>query len=184
MRKALLFAAVCSLLSTVALAQQKQSLSIFVSDLSYTKRSTDNGQWGGGVGVAFERMFSERLALQGAIAYERHRTYPYLVEDDGSITQVEARRLNIVPIDLTARYHFVNDTRWKPYIGLGAHYVAAPNVDRRFRYQNHLDGAVDGGTTFLLTPSFGLLLNARMLVGDREPYDEQFKISAGLSWRF
>jgi outer membrane protein W len=134
--------------------------------------------------LSFEKMFAERLSLQAAVAYERHRSYPYVVEDDGSFTPVARRNLHTVPIDLTARYHWLNDTRWKPYLGLGAHYVAAPTADRRFRYQDHINGTVNGGVLFMFTPSVGALLDGRALLGDKGPYDTAFKLSAGLSWRF
>jgi outer membrane protein W len=184
MRKVLALLVVVLALPTFAFGQsQKQTLSIFVTDVAASSSRTDS--WPTGLGISYERMFAQRLSLQGSVAYEHHRSYPYVVESDGSITQVDSRRVRTMPIDVTARYHWLNDSRWKPFIGLGAHYVAAPSVDPRFRYENHLDGVVDGGTAFMFTPTIGVLLTSRMILGNREEtYDSTFKVSAGVSWRF
>ena len=183
MRKFLVLVVLGLLVSTVALAQPKQTFSVFLTDVNAASNDRSFDRWGR-FGVGFERMFAERLSLQAAVSYERHRSYPYVVEDDGSITQIGSQRLTVYPIDVTARYHWLNETRWKPYLGIGAHYVAAPDVDRRFRYQNHFAGVVNGGVTFLVTPRLGILLEGRQLVGDRESYDPIFRVLAGLSWRF
>lgn len=183
MRRILVLTVLCLVTPVLASAQQKQALSVFLTDVTSSTNEQSYDRWGR-FGVSFERMFAERLSLQAAASYERHRSYPYVVEDDGSITEVGSQRLTVYPIDVTARYHWLNDTRWKPYLGLGAHYVAAPNVDRRFRYQNHWDGLIDGGVTFLITPQIGVFVEGRQLVGDRESYDPLFRVLAGLSWRF
>ena len=181
MRKVLvLVMALVFAIPTAVLAQQ--TFSVFLTDINQTSDRVN--PWPGGFGVSFERMFAERLSLQGAVAYERHRTYTYVVEDNGSITPVPRENLRTLPIEVTARYHWLNDTRFKPYLGLGVHYVAAPNTDARFRYQDHVDGLVGGGFVFMLKPSLGLLLEGRAIVGDREPYDPPFKVAAGVSWRF
>jgi len=58
-------------------------------------------------------------------------------------------------------------------------YVAAPNVDPRFRYQVHFGIDVVGGTA-----SFGLVLDGKLYFGDYEAYDQPFKASIGLLWKF
>jgi hypothetical protein len=184
MRKVIVFLTLVFSVSSLAHAQQTRTASFFLSDVIQSQTDRRTEQWPGGFGVAFEQTFAQRWSVQGAVAVERHRSYPYVVEDDGSITLVDRVWLQTVPIDVTARYHWLNDTRWKPYLGLGAHYVAAPNADRRFRYQNHLDGEIGGGTLFMFNPAFGVMLDGRVLVGDREPYDQPFKVSLGVTWRF
>ena len=182
MRKVLVFVVLCLSFSTVLLGQQKQTFSVFLTDA--TSHDKGSNPWPGGVGISFERMFAERLSLQGAIAWERHRSYPYIVNPDGTFTLVPRENLRTIPIEVSARYHWLNETRWKPFLGIGAHYVAAPDTRADFRYQSHVDGLLDGGTLFMLTPQFGLLLEGRSILGDREPYDPAFKIAAGVSWRF
>src|SRR5262249_10965842 len=123
-------------------------------------------------------------SAQLAVASEEHNTYPYIVTSTGGIVVVPQETVTTYPIDLTARYHWRNDARWKPFLGAGLHYIAAPNVDRQFRYQNHLTAIVTGGVDYQLRPSFGTFLEAKQLLGDRENYDALLRFSAGVSWRF
>ena len=175
MRKVLAVLAVAAVLPTIAFAQQqlpKQTLSVFLSDVGRSNNFVN--PWPGGVGVSFEQMLADRLSLHGSVAYERHRT----------ITNAASRHLHTLPIDLTARYHWLNDTRWKPYLGLGLHYLAEPDVDPSFRYYRHVNGELDGGVVFMLNRSFGLLLDGKAIVSRTEPFDSNLRLSAGVSWRF
>ena len=183
MRKALILVVLCLALPAVVLAQPKQTLSFFLSDISRAS-ADERDQWPGGFGVAFERSFAPHWSAEGAIAVERHHSYPYVVLNDGSFLPIRAARFQTFPIDVTARYHWLNDSRWKPYLGAGGHYIAAANADSSFRYRSHFDGEVNGGMLFMFTPAVGVMLDGRLLLGDREPYDSGFKVSAGLSWRF
>ena len=36
----------------------------------------------------------------------------------------------------------------------------------------------------MFTPALGVMLDSRVIGGERETYDPIFRISAGLSWRF
>ena len=91
--------------------------------------------------------------------------------------------LRTYPIDLTARFRWVNDTRFKPYIGLGARYVAAPHVDSMFGYTNRTTPELVGGVVYQLR-HLGIVADGKVLLGDHEYYDSMFKTSIGLSWRF
>lgn len=175
MYKMIILVAVVVLLCGAASAQQTQTqtLSIFASDTAEPS-----------YGLSYERMFAPRWSVQAAVSVEHPHSYNYVVEDNGAITLVNRERLQTLPIDLTARYHWPNDTRWKPFLGAGAHYVAAPDADPRFHYRNHLQAAITGGTLFMLTHNLGLMLDGRVYLGDHEPYDESLKTSFGLSWRF
>ena len=184
MRKVIVLAAVVALVCSAAYAQQNQTVSFFLSGINQDGTDRHNGQWPSGFGIAYDRLFPSHWSVQAAVAVERHYSYSYVVEDNGSITLVDSQRLQTVPIDLTARYNWQNETHWKPYLGVGAHYLAAPNADSRFRYQNHIEGEINGGTILMLTPRFGLMLDGRVFVGDHEPYDQPFKVSFGAGWRF
>lgn len=184
MRKVLILAALVSFVPTLAFAQQTQTASFFLSDVMQTQTDRVTGSWPSGYGLSYERMIAPRWSVQAAVAFERHHSYPYVVEDNGSITFVDPERLQTFPIDVTARYHWPNDTRWKPFLGFGAHYIAAPNADPRFRYRRHVDAELEGGTLFMFTQSFGVVLDGRVIGGDREPYDQPFHVSFGATWRF
>ena len=183
MRNGLVLIALVWSVPTALFAQPKQTLSVFAAGVN---SSAQDQQRPAGLGISYDRMLTPRLSLDAAIAFERHFSYPYVVDIGGFIDVVPRSRLRTVPIDLTARYHWLNDTRWKPYIGGGAHYVSAPKVhlDPGFGYQSHVNGEVDGGVVFMLTPALGAMLDGRVIGGDRETYDPIFRISAGLSWRF
>src|ERR1043165_8482290 len=150
MRKIVEFA-VIALVCSAAYAQQTQTLSLFRSGVDEQA----------GYGISYEQMFAPRWSVQAAVAVERHHSYGYVVEDNGAIAMVEPERLRTVPIDLTAPYHRPNDTRWKPFLGIGAHYVAAPDADPRFHYRNHLQTAFNGGTLFMLTHNLALMPDGR-----------------------
>jgi outer membrane protein W len=167
-----------------ALAQQKNAVSVFLSEPWIGFSSGSGAQGSAGVGISFARMFTPTVSAQLAIGSEGAHTYPYVVGANGSIIPVERRSFRIFPVDLTVQYHFLNDTRWKPFIGAGAHYVGAPNVGSEFGYQNHLGGLIVGGTTFRIDRSFGIVLEGKSVLGNREPYDRVFRTVIGLDWHF
>ncbi|MDQ6800614.1 MAG: hypothetical protein M3041_07225 [Acidobacteriota bacterium] len=65
---------------------------------------------------------------------------------------------------MTGRFRFVNESRWKPYIGAGARHVAAPNVDSMFGYTNRWTPELVGGVVFQLR-HFGFVADAKVLLG-------------------
>jgi outer membrane protein W len=184
MRRTGLFLIAFLVLSPAAFGQQKREPSIFLSDISGVSNAHEKTHWYGGVGIAFNAFVTPRISAQVAAAVEQHHTYPYLVSPNGFIDPVIPLTIRTYPIDLAAQYHFLNETRWKPYLGLGARYVRAPKVDPGFLYRNHLNPEIVGGVEFLIRPSLGLTLDAKQLLGDRESYDPFLKVSVGLGWRF
>jgi outer membrane protein W len=172
------------LLASAVFAQQKREFSVFLSDVAGTSDSHERAYWAGGAGAAYSMKFTPRLSVQLAAAAEEHRTYPYFVIRGGGIFFVPQARIRTYPIDLTARYHWANDTRWQPFLGAGLRYVAAPHVDPNFQYRTHLNAEVIGGLEFLVRPTLGITVDARQLLGDRENYDPLLKVSAGVSFHF
>jgi hypothetical protein len=72
------------------------------------------------------------------------------------------------PIDLTARYRWVNETRWKSYLGVGARYVAAPHVDSMWGYTNRVTPEIVGGVLFTFR-HFGIVADGKVLWGPTRP---------------
>ncbi len=165
-------------------AQQKNEFQIFLTNGVISHSSASGTEASASGGMAFDRMVTPRMSAQFAVGFERHRTYSYVVEPGGTFRQVTPLRFRTYPFDVAVRYHFLNDTRWKPYLGFGARYIAAPNVGTEFQYKNHIGPEIVGGTVFQIGRSFGLVLDGKVLVGDHEPYDAPFKTSFGLNWRF
>lgn len=173
------------LIASAAIAQQKKNdFSVFVTDAGFGWSSGRGTTASASYGIAFDRMLTQQFSAQLAIGSEGHRTYSYIVNPTGTFQAVDPVHFRTYPIDLAVRYQFLDESRWKPYVGLGARYVAAPNVSSDFRYKNHIGPEIVGGTSFQIRRSFGLVLDGKLYLGDHEQYDSNFKPSFGLLWRF
>ena len=180
MRKS--FAILLMTFAPAIFAQQEKSVSIFVSNFGVG--SDVNGRrWYTDYGAGFEAVFTPRFSVQAAVTSERHRSYPYVVDSSGYINQVDPVSFHTYPIDLTAHYRFINDTRWKPFLGAGVRYVAAPAVDSMFGYRSRWTPEAVGGVVFQMR-RIGIVLDGKALLGDHEYYDSVFKTGIGLNWRF
>lgn len=184
MRLRLVIVSVFLLAAPAVFAQPRDTVSIFVSQATFGWSSNHGTQLSGAVAAAFDRMLTPRVSAQLWIGTERHRTYSYVVEPNGAFRDVPPARFRTYPVDVAVRYHFLNETRWKPYIGAGARYVHAPGVSSDFRYSNHVGPEIVGGTALNITRSLAVVADAKIYFGEREQYDDQFKSAIGLSWRF
>ncbi len=184
MRKPVFLVIALLVIAPAAFAQQKNDVYILVNGPASLAGGSAGTRAEGGIGVSFARLFTPRISGQLSLSYEQRSSYPYVVNANGSITQVTPATLHTFPIDATARYHLFDDSRWKPYLGAGFRYVGAPSADSRFGYQSHLNPEIVGGTIFQIRPSIGIVLEGKQLLGNREPYDPSFKASAGVSWRW
>ncbi len=182
MRKSRLFVIALLFIAPAAFAQRENNFSVFLYQAGVS--SSESGRhWYGNYGAAFESSLTSHFSAQLSVGSEQHRSYPYVVDETGYINQVTPVRFRTYPIDLTGRFRFVNDTRWKPYIGAGARYVAAPHVDSMFGYTNRLTPELVGGVVYQLR-HFGIVVDGKVLLGDHQYYDSAFKTSFGLNWRF
>jgi hypothetical protein len=164
-----------------ASAQQRHELSVFGTH-------SDGGyRAGSGYGAAFSESWTPRFSTAIAIGVE-----DATVCVGGSFLERPCTEIGLQthPIDVSGRYNFLNDTRWKPYFGAGLRYLPAPDLTAEERiavghpYSTHLSPEVVGGIEFVVTPSFGITVEGKQVVGHKEPYDALFKVSAGLGWRF
>ena len=130
-----------------------------------------------GYGLAFNEMWTRRFSTQFAFSSENVE-----VCLGGAFLQTPCKRMDVTthPFEASARYQFVNDTRWKPWIGGGLRYVRSPVEE----YDDHVDGQIVGGVEFLVTPAFGVTLDAKQRVTTSDPYDPLSTIALGLNWRF
>lgn len=165
-----------------SICARENNFSIFVYQVGLT--ASDRGRnWYSDYAAAFETSLTPRFSAQLSLGSEHHRSYAYVVDETGYINPVPPVSFRTYPIDLTARYRFTNETRWKPYLGAGARYVAAPHVDSMFGYSNRWSPEIVGGVVFQLR-HFGIVFDGKALLGDHEHYDSAFKTSLGLNWRF
>ena len=173
---------VANALASVTLAQHNQ-VSLFFTQAPTSVRAR------GGYGAAFHHAWTPRFSSGIAVAVED----PVVAVCVGGIftpqrcTEVSLRTH---PVDLLGRFHFLNDTRWKPHMGLGVRYVAAPHLTPDellvigHTYSDHLDVELVGGLEFLITPSFGISAEMKSLMRNRESYNPFWKVAGGVNWRF
>jgi outer membrane protein W len=100
-------------------------------------------------------------------------------------------REHLYPIDASISYHFLSDSRWKPYLGAGARYLEnttrfdLPTGVRRFSHRT-IDPEITGGVTFQFRPNLGLRFDAKQIIGNSNSVlgDNALSGSVGLSFRF
>jgi len=207
MRNVLVVIAVAVLSTTAVFADEiragSTNVSAYLSDVGFTHSSSSGDSWSGGGGVAVEHAWTNRITTVLSIGAERRRTFEYHLEPVPGVSPVivgQYRNVYAYPIDLMARYHFLNESRWTPYLGLGARYVDAPRgnqpaytVDTNGVYhisssrplEDRTSPEVNAGVVFRITPRLGLQLDGKHLLrGDSPSYDPINKVSIGLSWRF
>jgi outer membrane protein W len=206
MRKVLLAVAVAVLSTTSVFADELRAgttnVQAFVTDVGYINSSSSGSSWSGGGGFALEHAWTNRVTTVFSVGAERRRLFSFRVEpfNGGTIPAGEFENAYTYPIDLLLRYHFANESRWTPYIGLGGRFVKAPNggtptytiaqngqllLTGVRDYENRSSGEVNAGVIFRITPHVGLQLDGkRLLRGDSTSYDPMNKVSVGISWRF
>ena len=182
MRK-LVLVLLAGLLAVSASAQtldKPNRVSVFVTNPGVGWSDSNGTAWDAGYGLAIERRFSRRWSAELAISAEQHEVQPYGFFNP---TRFELRTY---PIDAVARYSFIGvHTRWRPYVGAGARYVAAPDEPPNVEYENQFSPQVAAGVEFNGGESWSLMFGVKQLVRDQtDDFDEWFKVSIGAGWRF
>jgi len=176
------------LLASTAFGQQKNAFSVFYNDPSYWFSSSSGGHAEGGVGVAVSHAFSPIFSTELSIARESYTLFANQAVSNGMISY-DRVSVRTTPIDATARYHFVNATRWKPYIGGGLRYVDTHEIGRgtfspRYTFRS-VESEIVGGVVFQIRPRIGLIFDGKQLIGNHSLHsDPSFKGSIGFNWRF
>ena len=164
MRLRLAVAAALLLSASSLLAQnRKTEVTLFASDPGYGESSTYGSTVTGGVGLALNQWWTSQISTEFSITAERHYTF------------TDAQRLAVYryPIDALAQYHFLNGTRWQPYIGIGA------------RSADRVTPEINAGVLLQLSQHFDLRLDGRMTQDQATDFhDSLAKFSIGLGWRF
>jgi hypothetical protein len=180
MRKQRLVAVVILWLAPAAFAQQRHAISLFATNSATTRAFGDYG-------AAISETWTPRFSTQVAMSVED----PEVCLGGSFLTRPCTRTvLRTYPVDVVGRYHFLNETRWKPFWGLGVRYVRAPRLTAELiaevgrEYPDHVDPQVVGGLEFLLRPALAITLEGKQLLADSESYDPMFKVSIGMTFRF
>lgn len=168
-------------LAPVLPAQPRHGLSVFFSDANAQYHPSR------GYGLAFDERWTPRFSTRIAAGVERPT-----VCVGGRFLEVPCTevRLETHPVDLTARYHFVNQTRWQPYFGAGIRYLPAPHLSSETRaalghsYPDHVSPQVAGGVELILSPPLALTAEGLGRITKSDGYDPNFKVAVGVKWRF
>jgi outer membrane protein W len=183
-----------SLLFVVASAFAQQSsrsnaISVFVTDMS-AGSSGSRAKFDTAYGASFEHMFSSRFSAEVSVTSQRSRL---LVRGSGSGSSptFDVVSNRIYPIDANVSYHFLTDSRWKPYAGAGLRYVRDTFHGPGLMFENFkpittVDPEVSGGLVFQFNRTLGVRFDAKQVIGSNRSTvaDPEFKVSVGLSVRF
>jgi outer membrane protein W len=183
-----------SLLFVVASAFAQQgspsnTVSVFVSDLSIVHTSHSGTDLDASYGVAFNHMFSRHLS--GELSVTNQPIQRTIIVASVSGPTYFTSKEHLYPIDASIAYHFLSDSRWKPYVGGGVRYLEnttrfdLPTGIRHFS-QRTVDPEVTGGVTFQFRPNLGLRFDAKQIIGSSSSIlgDSTLSGSVGLSFRF
>jgi outer membrane protein W len=158
-------------------------VSAFVSDIAVTTRSWEGTAYDASYGASANYFFSPRWSA--TLSAERDDRF-FVVHEQRTIggtdvlVPVASGRFRVFPIDALIRYNFVNETRWKPYIGAGLNYERRP---LGLRSQTALE--LNGGVTFAITPHLGINVDGKLQPRETQPNaGPQLRSAVGLSWRF
>lgn len=179
------FIALLFLGAAASTAGADDRISAFVSDVAH------------GTGAAYSHAWSPRWSTELSAAVERRNARIAVFPTSGQ-PFTEVAKVRSYPIDLMMSYHFLNESRWSPYVSAGVHYIRAPSGVLRYPnsifplpvssgrpYDNRTSAQFGGGVTFAITPHLGLRFDLKQQLGtETVPFDSLTRGSVGLSWRF
>lgn len=193
-----------AILLTAASAASADTLAVFVSNVEYQTShltTSDNGtaanhdisEWSGGIGLQWDHAWNVRWSTDASVMWDRRHTVGTRFENSVPVTTREA--VDTYPVDVMMRYHFLNDSRWTPYLSAGAHYVNGPGNELAStplpagmtlqHFGSRLSAQVGVGTKFRITPRLGLQFDLkRQLRHDGVFYDPLTRGSFGVNWKF
>lgn len=168
MRKSVLV--LLMLLAASASAQtldRRNRVSLFLSNVAFGWSEGGGSFWDAGYGVAYERRFSRPWSAELAV----------------SVQEVDDTRTH--PVDALARYSLAGvRTRWRPYVGAGVRFLESPEEPRNVVYNEVLLPQVAAGVDFNPAEAWSLRFDVKQAFGGVPVYDDAFKVSAGVGWRF
>ncbi len=171
---------------------RRNSVSLFISDLSLSDSSSLDFRSNTGYGVALDHMFNDRVSAELSVSRQTFRrpvTTFITGEIPVTIPVIAFSEVALYPIDANVSYHFVNSSRWKPYVGAGLRYVGDSEHVAGFLggydvTSRAVAPELSGGVTFQLRPALGVRLDARRVFSGSKSYitEPVFKGSDALSF--
>lgn len=170
MRKSMpvLFAMLLAVSASAQSLDRPNRVSLFLSNISGGWSEGGGSFLDSGYGVSYERRFSRAWSAELALTVQ---------EQQGAETY---------PWDALLRYHFLDvHTRWRPYVGGGLRYVAAPGVEPAGEiYDNQIAPEIAAGVDYNPAAPWSLRFDVKHTIGNEYSYDDPFKASIGVGWRF
>ena len=176
---------VCLLVALPLVAQQppkRNSLYVFVSNPSGGWSEGGGSSYEGAIGLALQHKFTPRWSGELAVSRQRDHSGFTRFDPNGNIIEQRTYDIDSTPIDLGAQYHFLNNTNWKPYLGLGARYYTDSSEVFIDRGAQVLYGAT-GGVVWQLRPAFGIRFDGKVLFGNVGRFN-RMNGSVGVTWGF
>ena len=167
-------------------AQQlpKTQISAYFTPQSVTYSDSSGTMFNGGFGAALNVFWSQRFSTELSVGAEQSYYTIQALTPGGPNVEIDRLRVESYPLDLVARYHFTNGTKWLPFIGGGVRYVNAPSIDADVPADSRTSAEVTGGVIYQFSPRWGLRMDVRQLLTSSAFYDANTKGSVGLSWNF
>lgn len=192
MRKSIIIAVSLLFVVGSAFAQdvRPNTVSVFVSDFTASHTSSSGTNVDAAFGAAFGHMFNRHLGAELSVTSQPAQRYVANFIGGQPVSE-SSYTVKLLPIDAIVSYHFLTDSRWKPYVGAGARYLS--NSVRQttplgnYRFTNiSVDPEISGGVIFQFRPALGLRFDAKQVLGSRDYVrgDSAFSGSIGLSFRF
>jgi len=193
MRKSIIVAVSLLFVVATGFAQQpnrSNTVSVFVSDLSISSSSSTGTNLDTSYGVAFGHMFNRHWFAEVSVTSQPiQRSIIYV--SVGQPTTYTTSRDRLYPMDANVSYHFLSDSRWKPYVGGGLRYLddtVLLDLPAGVRGYSHsfVDPEITGGVTFQFRPNLGLRFDAKKIIGTSNSVlgDSALSGSVGLAFRF
>ena|SRR5438105_1105609 len=195
MRKSIVIAVSLLLVVASAFAQQHatpaNTVSVFVSDAMVTYSSSSGSRLDVSYGGAFDHMFNRHISAELSVTSQPARRYFSTFVVSGQ-PATSSSTVHFHPIDANVSYHFLTDSRWKPYLGGGLRYLNNSVIVNGLFGDSHrfttrtVDPEISGGVVFQFRPTLGLRFDAKQIIGNSGSVlgERAFTGSVGLSFRF
>jgi len=193
MRKSMVIAVSLLFVVAAAFAQEPtraNTVSVFLSDAMASYSTSSGSRLDVSYGAAFDHMFNRHLSAELSVTSQPARRYFSTLVVSGQPT-TSSSLVHFHPIDANVSYHFLTDSRWKPYLGGGLRYLnnsvlfSGPFGTSRYTTRT-IDPEISGGVVFQFRPALGLRFDAKQIIGNSGSVlgERAFSGSVGLSFRF
>jgi outer membrane protein W len=207
LRIALLLVALAAL---PAFAQAPVDVSVFASwvdaqgDMLFEDGSETDFESGDGFGVAVNWFWGQRFSTELSASALTMDAGLLLPVDAGEPFLFDLGSVDLTPITATLQFHFARDSFIDPYVGVGAAWVMADDLESDdldqlgvgpIEVNDEVTYVLNAGFGVRLTNFFGLYLDGKYIplepatraIGDEEDIDLEINpliVSAGLKFRF